>query len=157
MSIEIRIPKEIDDYREKWYFRRTKRELIWTILACCAALITTLFLYFVCWFTLSAALIPAFFVAIPFGIVGFYRPLGLPIEVYLLYYLDQTFGMRKFPYKTNLQKCAADENFPIRMNQMTKRERRDYARTLSKEDRRALKRQSERTCGRIERADVGIE
>lgn len=149
MSIEIRIPKEIDNYREKWYFRRTKRELIWAIAACAAALVTTLFLYYVCWFTLTAALIPAFFVAIPFCVMGFYRPLGLPLEVYLLYYLDQAFGMRKFPYKTDLPKYAADENFPIRMNQMTKKERRDYVKTLSKEDRKALKQQSERTCGRL--------
>ena len=148
MSIEIRIPKEIDHYREKWYFRRTKRELAWGAAGCGAGLSMALFLYYVCWFSLDTSLVAAFIAALPCMVMGFYQPQGLPLEVYMRYYLEQTFGTRKFPYKTDLPQSAADENFPIRMSQMSKRERRSYAKSLSKEDRKALKRQNERTCGR---------
>ena len=157
MGIEIRIPKEIDDYREKWYFRRTKRELAWGAGACSAALCTGLSLFHVGGLSLDASTPAAFSSAVPFAVMGFARPLGLPLETYLRYYLDQAFGTRKLPYKTEL---PADDKFPIRMGQMTKRERRDYAKSLSKEDRRALRRQSERETGRLEAAegeDAGLQ
>ncbi len=115
MGIEIRIPKEIDDYREKWYFRRTKREPAWGAGGCAAALCVGLSLFHAGGLSLDASTTAAFAAAVPFAVMGFARSLGLPLETYLRYYLEQAFGTRKFPYKTEL---PDDGRFPVRMTQI---------------------------------------
>lgn len=102
MAIQVRIPKEITEYKEKIIFGLSIRQLICFTLALIIG--GGVFALFTIVFGMSVN-IAGYFVmlfAAPVLAVGFIRKNGYPFEKYAVLMLRHFIGVRKRPYKTEL-------------------------------------------------------
>lgn len=103
MSIEVRIPKEITEYKEKILFGLSLRQLLFFILAIivCGAS------YFIMTMALNWNKDMVGYIVmievVPLLAFGFVRKNGLPFEKYASMMIRHKTGILKRPYKTDLQ------------------------------------------------------
>ena len=80
--IEVKIPKEVREYEEKWLVGMTKRQL----LGCLLAIVIDIPLYITLKNYIGSELAgwTAILAAVPFALLGFYKHEGLPFEKLLI-------------------------------------------------------------------------
>lgn len=100
--IEVRIPKEITEYKEKVIFGLSIRQLIFFTLT----IILSLSSYFILTKKLGLSMDSASYVIIieslPLLAIGFIKINGFPFEKYAVLVIKHKLGTQKRPYKTNL-------------------------------------------------------
>lgn len=100
--IEVRIPKEITEYKEKVIFGLSIRQLIFFTLT----IILSIGSYFIMTkklgLTMDSASYVIIFQSLPLLAVGFIRINGFPFEKYALLVIRHKLGIQKRPYKTSL-------------------------------------------------------
>jgi hypothetical protein len=83
MSIEVRIPKEITEYREKIIFGLSGRQLLCFVIAIVLAVGSYILLTGVMHLTMQVASYIVIIEALPLMAIGFVRKNGLPFEKYV--------------------------------------------------------------------------
>ena len=101
MAIEVDIPIEIEDYKEKIIFGMSLRQLVCFSSAVAAGLGS----YFVCTkalhMSMDAASYVVIFIAIPFMAMGFIKKDGQPFEKYVSLMIRQHVGNNKLVYSAD--------------------------------------------------------
>jgi len=116
MSIEVRIPKEITEYKEKIMFGMSGRQLICFV----AAIVLGIGSYVLCTSVLGLTMDTAGYVIIllslPLLAVGFIKKNGFTFEKYAYMIVRHTIGQQIRPYKTELliDKISTTEEAPKR-------------------------------------------
>lgn len=138
MSLETRIPKEINDYREKIVFGLSARQLAAVGVAVAVVGLTAFFLYYLLGIDLKILEYILILEAMPIIAVGFIRHKGLDFEDLALIWFNHRFGPKQLPYKT-------DVNFLTSLYPVNPQSTRgaDFNETSEKEKRRRRKAQSE--------------
>mgnify|MGYP003836434405 FL=1 len=100
MSIEVRIPKEITDYKEKILFGLTIRQLLCFICAVILGLVS----YFIVskFLGTQAAGYVVIIEVLPIFALGFFKKNGFTFEKYLKLILKHKLGQNKRKYQTEL-------------------------------------------------------
>ena len=102
MAIEVRIPKEITEYREKIVFGMSIRKLVCLGIAIALCVGTYLLLTMVLSVSADAAGYVVILEAIPLMALGFLEKDGMPFEKYFALWLRSTIGNNKLCYQTEL-------------------------------------------------------
>ena len=138
MSLETRIPKEINDYREKIVFGLSARQLAAVGVAVAVVGLTAFFFYYLLGIDLKILEYILILEAMPIIAVGFIRHNGLDFEDLARIWVNHRFGPKRLPYKTNVDFLTS--LYPI--NTQSKRGADCYEPT-EKEKKRRRKAQSE--------------
>lgn len=138
MSLETRIPKEINDYREKIVFGLSARQLAAVGIAVAVVGLTAFFFYYLLGIDLKILEYILILEAMPIIAVGFIRHKGLDFEDLARIWFNHRFGPKRLPYKTDVDFLTS--LYPI--SAQSKRGA-DYHETSDKEKRRRRKAQSE--------------
>ncbi len=94
--INVKIPKEIREYKEKIFLGLTMRQILASVLALLICIPTYLFgIKYLNEDLISWIII---LIAIPFGAIGFYKKNGLPFEKYFLITIKQIFVLPEKTY-----------------------------------------------------------
>lgn len=102
MSLETRIPKEINDYREKIVFGLSARQLLAVAIAVVLVGATAFVLCYLLQIDLKIVEYILIAEAMPIIAVGFIRYKGLSFEDYALIRLRHRFGVKRLLNKTDL-------------------------------------------------------
>lgn len=100
ISIEVRVPKEINEYKEKILFGLSIRQLFSFVIA----LILGFASYYVVskLFNKEVASYVVILITMPIFAFGFFKKDGFPFEKYIVIIIKQKLGTSKRVYKTNL-------------------------------------------------------
>jgi len=100
MAIEVSIPKEITEYKEKIIFGLSIRQLVCFIIA----ILTSIGTYFLCTLvfnmTLDATSYVIIFEAMPLMAIGFIKKDGMDFEKYIALLIRHKTGINKLKYQT---------------------------------------------------------
>lgn len=97
MSIEVNIPVEIDEYKEKIIFGLTLRKLIWGSVTIICAVLSSWVYVWILHIPITIAGYLIFLTVIPPLAIGFIPIKGMPVEQYLRLYFRWLFsGKRKY-------------------------------------------------------------
>ena len=103
MAIEVDIPMEIENYKEKIIFGMSLRQLV----CFSSAVVAGVGAYFVCTkalhMSMDAASYVIIFLAMPLMALGFIKKDGQPFEKYLALMLRQRIGNNKLSYSTETE------------------------------------------------------
>jgi hypothetical protein len=101
MALEVRVYKEIDNYKEKWFGGMTLRQMLALGIAMTQTIGFGLLNYFYWNVSIDALSVVLVALCVPILCFGFLQPKGMTIEQYLLilYRYYTTKGQR--PYATN--------------------------------------------------------
>ncbi|GIP52977.1 PrgI family protein [Paenibacillus vini] len=102
MAIEVRIPKEITEYKEKILFGLSIRQLICFSLAIVLSIGSYLLLTKVFYLSMDAASYVIIIESIPLMAIGFVRKNGFPFEKYFALFLRHKTGRNKLLYRPEL-------------------------------------------------------
>lgn len=102
MSIEVRIPKEITEYKEKIIFGLSLRQLIFFVLAILVSGGSYFLLTMVFNWDKDLVGYIVIFEVFPLLALGFVRKNGFPFEKYAALIIRHKTGIHKRPYKTSL-------------------------------------------------------
>ncbi|WP_435924232.1 PrgI family protein [Paenibacillus sp. DYY-L-2] len=102
MAIEVRIPKEITEYKEKILFGMSIRQLICFSAAIVLAVGSYLLLTKVFYLSMDAASYVIIIESIPLMAIGFVKKNGFPFEKYFALFLRHKTGRNKLLYQTEL-------------------------------------------------------
>lgn len=100
--IEVRIPKEITEYKEKVMFGLSIRQLIIFTITILLSIGTYLLLTNKLGMTMDSASYVIIFMSIPLLAVGFIKINGFPFEKYFMLVVRHKTGKQKRPYGTSL-------------------------------------------------------
>lgn len=101
MSVEVRIPKEITEYKEKIMFGLSIRQLICLFIAIIISIPSYIFLKNILGEELTGYIVMV--EVIPFIAIGFLKPKGLNFEKVLIMFLKHNLGKSERDYKTIVQ------------------------------------------------------
>lgn len=138
MSLETRIPKEINDYREKIVFGLSARQLSAVGVAVAVVGLTAFFFYYLLGIDLKILEYILILEAMPIIAVGFIRHKGLDFEDLARIWFNHRFGPKRLPYKTDVDFLTS--LYPI---DMQSKRGADCHETTNKEKRNRRKAQSE--------------
>lgn len=139
MALETRIPKEINDYREKIVFGMSGRQLIAVALAAAVVVPTALLLWYVLHVNFSIVEYILILEALPFAAWGFVRHKGMPFEQVALIRMRHRFGCKRLLNKTDLD--GLPSLYPMRPSDIrAKGGNREQA---TRKERKARRRQRE--------------
>ena len=102
MAIEVRIPKEITEYKEKIMFGMSVRQLVCTVLAVVLAVGMGLLLTKVFGMTIDTASYGIILVVLPILAIGFIQREGMPFEQYMRLVLRHRLSGNRLAYETRL-------------------------------------------------------
>ena len=102
MAVEVRIPKEITEYKEKVLFGLSIRQLICFTAAIILSVGSYLLLTKVLGFSMDLASYVIIIEALPLVAIGFIRRNGFTFEKYAALFWRHRFGQQVRPYKTEL-------------------------------------------------------
>lgn len=102
MAIEVRIPKEITEYREKIMFGMSVRQLVCAALAVALAVGMGFLLTKVFGMTIDTASYGIILVVLPVLAIGFVRREDMPFEQYMRLILRHRFSRNRLAYETKL-------------------------------------------------------
>lgn len=102
MSVEVRIPKEITEYKEKVLFGLSIRQLVCFGAAIAISIGSYLLLTKVLGISMDVASYVIIIEALPLMAIGFIRKNGLTFEKYAALFFRHRFGQQTRPYKTEL-------------------------------------------------------
>lgn len=102
MAIEVRIPKEITEYKEKIMFGMSVRQLVCTIIAVVLAVGMGLLLTKVFGMTIDTASYGIILAVLPVLAVGFVRRKDMPFEQYMKLILRHRLSLNRLAYETKL-------------------------------------------------------
>lgn len=102
MSLETRIPKEINDYREKIVFGLSTRQLAAVGVAVAVVGLTAFFLYYLMGIDLKVLEYVLILEAMPIIAVGFIRHKGLDFEDLARIWYHHRFGPKHLSYQTDV-------------------------------------------------------
>ena len=108
MAIEVRIPKEIKEYKEKIMFGLSIRQILCFTIAIVVGVLTYLFLTSVLGLDMDFASYVIMIEVIPVLAVGFVRINGFTFEKYFALFMKHKFGISKRIYETELLIDAPD-------------------------------------------------
>ena len=103
MSLETRIPKEINDYREKLVFGLSTRQLASVGVAVAVVGVTALFMHYVAGIDLRVIEYVLILEAMPIVAVGFLRPKSLDFEDFAAVWYHHRFGPKQLPNMTDVE------------------------------------------------------
>ncbi|MEG0570367.1 MAG: PrgI family protein [Oscillospiraceae bacterium] len=134
MSIEVRIPKEITEYKEKIIFGLSIRQL----LCFSVAIISGLGTYFIAskYMGTDIASYIVILEVMPVFAIGFIRINGFTFEKYAAMMIKHRFGINRRPYKTNL---LIDEIITEKVKEKTNRRGEKNVSDISKKDKASNK------------------
>ena len=98
--LEVKVPKEISEYREKIAFGLSIRQLVCFIIAFIVGIGTHTLTTRLMSFSNEVASYIVIFLTIPVMAAGFIKKNGLVFEKYVFLYIRHLFGRKKRPYKT---------------------------------------------------------
>lgn len=102
MAIEVRIPKEITEYKEKILFGLSIRQLICFSAAIVLSIGSYMLLTKVFYLSMDAASYVIIIESIPLMAIGFVKKNGFPFEKYFALFLRHRIGRNKLLYRTEL-------------------------------------------------------
>lgn len=124
ISLEVRVPKEITEYKEKIIFGLSIRQLFSFIFAMLIGFLS----YYLSFklFGKDVASYVVILITMPIFAFGFFRKDGFPFERYIVIILRQKLGNNKRIYKTglNISKIERKEGEIIGAKKVWKRKRR---------------------------------
>lgn len=100
--IEVRIPKEINEYKEKVIFGLSIRQLIFFTITILISIGTYFVLTTKLGMTMDGASYIIILISIPLMAIGFIKVNGFPFEKYFLLVIRHKLGKQKREYGTNL-------------------------------------------------------
>ena len=102
MSLETRIPKEINDYREKIVFGLSGRQLASVAVAVAVVGVTALVMHYLLGLDLRVIEYVLILEAMPIIAVGFLRPKSLDFEDFAAVWYHHRFGPKRLPNMTDV-------------------------------------------------------
>ncbi len=152
--MEIKVNKEIRDYKENIYFGLSVRQFFFSIIACLVAV----GLYFILkpYFGIETLSWVCILGAFPFAILGFVTYNGMPAEKFLITWIKSEILTPKELYKRkNEDISSTSTNYLARKNR--RRRRRDVPSVTSKENTEKHKNVYEKTFNDIFLDDLDID
>ena len=143
MSLETRIPKEINDYREKIVFGLSARQLAALGLAVAVVGVTAFLLYYLLGIDLKIVEYVLILEAMPIVAVGFIRYKGLPFEDYARIRLNHRFGAKRLLNETDVDFLTS--LYPVSTTRQKGAGTREARREIAPKERRR-RRKSQREC-----------
>lgn len=102
MAIETRIPKEIEEYKEKIIFGLSLRQMMFFILAIILSALAYLICVVILKLSMNFSSYVILLIAMPLMAIGFLTKDGQPLDKYLQLVLRHKFGYNKLPYEAKL-------------------------------------------------------
>lgn len=150
MSIEVRIPKEITEYKEKIIFGLTIRQLLCFILAIVLGIGSYLLLK--SYIGKEAASYIVILEVIPIFATGFFRKNGFTFEKYVKLILRHKLGRNKRKYQTELTLDVIEEGKNVKRSITKKKGNRDTEQSYFEITKADRKRKSKAVCRKIAQA-----
>lgn len=111
MSIEVEVPVEIEDYKEKIIFGLSLRQLACMTIAIALCVVSYLFCTKVLGWTMDSTGYVIIIEAMPFMAVGFVTKDGMPFEKYARLMIRHCLGSNKLPTAILLEEEEQERNY----------------------------------------------
>ena len=124
MSLSVAVHKDIGEYREKVVGKLSLRTLICVALGLAASVAAAALCHWCLGVEVADASLPVMCASVPFWLLGFWRPHGMPAERFLPLLWDHAFGPAQLTYSSSWRAAGAR---PDRLARKTTRRHRRAA------------------------------
>jgi hypothetical protein len=128
MSLQIPVQKDIGEYDEKIVGKLTLRSAVCLGAGFLSAVGVAAFTHFVLGIDVSKATLPVMACALPFWLLGFCKPCGLPLEKFVVLYANHVLHAHPMTYRScaALEAAQARESSQDKHRKRTRKEKRTF-------------------------------